>query len=76
MVPATDGCQSLKEVVTVSYSLPITITITFLGNGLLDPALYFSVKTIISGNPFLGSTIIYWYIHTFGYVFHEIEMDY
>ena len=37
------------------------------------------VKTVISGNLFLGSTTIYqghFYIHMFGCVFHEIEMDY
>ena len=36
------------------------------------------VKAVISGSPFLGSTIIYrghFYIHAFGYVFHGIKMD-
>ena len=37
-----------------------------------------TVKTVISGNPYLGSAIIYrghFYIHTFGYVFHGMKMD-
>ena len=37
-----------------------------------------SVKTVISGSPFLGSIVIYrghFYIHKFEYVFYKIEMD-